>query len=168
MRSPYLHSRSRGTRLQMANPHHLPTEIATELEARSRLPVDHPDYVPSESCAPKLLFPEARKRDAARRRAPAATVPEPSSPTPNAARRRAGSSSSDGSQKPGPSAAPAEDETVMAAAMVSRVAKRMRKGILADGEAPRTRPSSRGDSPRLPEKDRTDPVKRALGPYRPA
>ena len=156
----------------MANPHKLTPDAEAEVEARSRLPIHHPDYIPSEACAPKLLFPEARKHDLTRRRTRGNTVPEPSSPTPAPGRRRAGSSSSDGSRAAGSSApapAPEEDESAMAAAMASRVSKRMRKGVLADGEAPRTRPSSRhGDSPRLPEKDRSDPVKRALGPYRPA
>ncbi|KAJ2966829.1 hypothetical protein NUW54_g13693 [Trametes sanguinea] len=44
----------------------------------------------------------------------------------------------------------------------------MRKGIYADGEAPRTRPSSTaGDAdeePKMPERDRSDPIKRAMGP----
>ena len=159
---------SRGTRMLMANPHNLSPEAAAEVEARSRLPIDHPEYIPSEACPPKLLFPEARRYDL-RRRTRATTVLEPASPTPAAGRRRAGSSSSDGSRKAGPSAAgpPDVDERAMAAAMVSRVTTRMRKGVFADGEAPSTRPSSQhGGSPRPPEKDQSDPVKRALGPYR--
>ena len=54
----------------------------------------------------------------------------------------------------------------MAAAMAARVARRMHKGVFADGDAPRTRSSSRSGELRLPEKDRTDPLKRALGPVR--
>ena len=152
----------------IANPHNVSPDAEAELEARARLPVDHPEYIPTEACPPKLLFPEARKHDLRRRTR--ATIPEPSSPTPAAGRRRAGSSSSDGSRAPGPSkSAPEEDESEMKAAMATRMSARMRKGIFADGENPRTRPSSQqGDSPRMPEKDRSDPVKRALGPYRPA
>ncbi|KAH9918747.1 uncharacterized protein BXZ73DRAFT_52836 [Epithele typhae] len=158
----------RGTRMYMANPHLVPEEVAAEVEARDNLPVDHPEYVPSEACPPKLLFPGTRKADLNRRRARAA-VPEPASPTPAAGVRRAGSTSSDGSRAAGPSnAVPEVDDGAMAAAMAKRINARMRKGVFADGEAPRTRSSSRDSSvhPKLPEKDRSDPVKRALGPVR--
>ena len=159
----------------VSNPHYTSAEAAAEIEARSELPVTHPDFSPSDAIAPKLLFPEARKRDISRKRAHP-TVPRPTSPTPVATRRRAGSSSSDearGAAKgaPGPSTIPeveAEDADAMAAAMAARVTKRMLKGVLADGDEPRTRPSSRSGEPRLPEKDRSDPMKRAMGPVRKA
>ena len=58
----------------------------------------------------------------------------------------------------------------MSAALAANIARRMRKGVLVDGEAPHTRPSSRigalPDVPAIPEKDRSDPIKRALGPAR--
>jgi len=40
----------------------------------SKLPLDHPDYSPALNCAPKLLFPEAR-RGRARGKKPVAAVP---------------------------------------------------------------------------------------------
>ncbi|KAI0634998.1 hypothetical protein C8Q77DRAFT_1156356 [Trametes polyzona] len=171
----------RGVRMLIANPHyHSPGTAAeaAEAEARSKLPVNHPDFSPSETCEPTLLFPEARKGEHSRRRT-RAVLPAPTSPTPRAGKRRAGSTSSDEDRGKGkapavPAAGPSavaepEDAEAMSAAMADRVAKRMRKGIYADGEAPRTRPSSSsGDVPRLPEKDRSDPMKRAMGPVRPA
>ncbi|KAI1796935.1 hypothetical protein LXA43DRAFT_878817 [Ganoderma leucocontextum] len=163
----------RGVKMLVSNPHYASEDAAAEIEARSQLPVTHPDFSPSDAIAPKLLFPEARKRNLVRKLAHP-TVPRPTSPTPTASRRRAGSSSSDearGAAKgaPGPSTIPEEVDTdVMAAAMAARVAKRMHKGVLADGDEPRTRPSSRSGEPRLPEKDRSDPLKRALGPVRKA
>ncbi|KAI0367224.1 hypothetical protein BV20DRAFT_1045743 [Pilatotrama ljubarskyi] len=183
----------RGVKTLLANPHYRSPEAAAEvaeLEARARLPVEHPDFSPTEACEPTLLFPEARKQANARRRARAA-IPEPSSPTPHTSKRRARADSSSDEEHgvnpnvtgkgkapaaapaaAGPSAVPeVEDAEVLSAALAERVAKRMRKGIYADGEAPRTRPSSTaGDSdlPRLPEKDRSDPMKRAMGPVRPA
>ncbi|KAM5537241.1 hypothetical protein V8D89_009174 [Ganoderma adspersum] len=165
----------RGVKMLVSNPHYTSEEAAAEIEERSKLPVTHPDFSPSDAIAPKLLFPQARKRDLSRNRAHP-TVPRPTSPTPATTRRpRAGSSSSDearGTAKsaPGPSTIPEveEDTDVMAAAMAARVAKRMLKGVLADGDEPRTRPSSRSGEPRLPEKDRSDPMKRAMGPVRKA
>ncbi|TBU55071.1 hypothetical protein BD310DRAFT_711797 [Dichomitus squalens] len=162
----------RGVKMLVSNPHYTSEEAAAETEARAQLPVTHPDFSPSDTAAPKLLFPEARKRDLARRRAHP-TVPRPTSPTPTTTRRRAGSSSSDETRDvangaPGPSTVlePEVDTEAIAAAMAARVARRMHKGVFADGDAPRTRPSSRSGEPRLPEKDRTDPLKRALGPVR--
>ncbi|KAI9058019.1 hypothetical protein FKP32DRAFT_1582522 [Trametes sanguinea] len=170
----------RGVKTVVANPHYRPPEAAAEIaeaEARARLPVEHPDYSPLDACEPKLLFPEARKAAGARRRAH--TIAEPSSPTPRAPKRRAADSSSDEERRrkapvaSGPALAPVEEEDteVLAAALAERVAKRMRKGIYADGEAPRTRPSSTaGDAdeePKMPERDRSDPIKRAMGPVRP-
>ncbi|RPD52535.1 hypothetical protein L226DRAFT_520383 [Lentinus tigrinus ALCF2SS1-7] len=170
----------RGVKTQMLNPHYLSEEMAAEQEARARLPVRHPDYSPTDACVPKLLFPEARKHDLARRRAHS-PVPIPTSPTPTSSKRtRAGSaSSSEGAGParkkpapapgaPGPSKGPEEDDVeVMSAVLAANIAKRMRKGVLADGDAPRTRPSSRSrEVPQLPEKDRSDPIKRALGPAR--
>lgn len=168
-------SHSRGVKMLVSNPHYTSEEAAAEIEERSKLPVTHPDFSPSDAIAPKLLFPEARKRDTSRKRAHP-TVPRPTSPTPATTRRpRAGSSSSDEARAaakgaPGPSTIPEveEDTDVMAAAMAARVAKRMLKGVLADGDEPRTRPSSRSGEPRLPEKDRSDPMKRAMGPVRKA
>ncbi|KAI0646142.1 hypothetical protein C8Q79DRAFT_926176 [Trametes meyenii] len=174
----------RGVRTVLANPHYRSPEAAAEVaeaEARARLPAEHPDFSPSEACAPTLLFPEARKHEHARRRAHG-VVPAPTSPTPKASKRSMGDLSSDEelggkiaskgkAAAPGPSTIipEVEDADAMSAALASRVAKRMRKGIYADGEAPRTRPSSTaGDLPQLPEKDRSDPIKRAMGPVRPA
>ncbi|KAI0777500.1 hypothetical protein BD413DRAFT_609848 [Trametes elegans] len=177
----------RGVRTVLANPHYRSPGGAAEAaeaeaEARARLPVEHPDFSPSEACAPTLLFPEARGHNGARRRA-RAVVPAPTSPTPRTNKRKAADSSSDEEARTrtqgkgkavagasGPSnRAEVEDVEVMTAAMADRVSKRMRKGIYADGEAPRTRPSSTaGDQPQLPEKDRSDPIKRAMGPMRPA
>ncbi|KAH9855705.1 hypothetical protein C2E23DRAFT_857833 [Lenzites betulinus] len=174
----------RGVRVDLANPHYRSPgdpEIA-EAEERAKLPVNHPDFSPGEACEPTLLFPQARKAEYARRRAHA-VLPVPTSPTPRAGKRRAGSSSGDEARlgpsegkgkapvlAPGPFELPElEDTEAMAAAMAVRVAARMRKGVYADGDAPRTRPSSTaGDAPQLPEKDRTDPMKRAMGPVRPA
>ncbi|KAJ8482360.1 hypothetical protein ONZ51_g5403 [Trametes cubensis] len=176
----------RGVRTLMANPHYRSpgaTEEAAAAEARARLPVNHPDFSPSDNCEPKLLFPEARRT---RRRAHT-VIEAPTSPTPRGTKRRSGSHSSSeeervrtrasGSGKAkapvaGPAAAVGaeeEDVTAMSAALAERVAKRMRKGIYADGEAPRTRPSSSASDelPRMPEKDRSDPIKRAMGPVRP-
>ncbi|KAI0700663.1 hypothetical protein C8T65DRAFT_741993 [Cerioporus squamosus] len=165
----------RGVKTEMLNPHYVAEEVAAEAEARARLPVHHPDYSPSDACVPKLLFPDARKHDVARRRAHS-TVPVPTSPTPSSSKRaRAGSASStEGASKKKPAAGPStatareeEDVEVMSAALAANIAKRMRKGVLADGDAPRTRPSSRSrEVPELPEKDRSDPIKRALGPAR--
>ncbi|RDX42016.1 hypothetical protein OH76DRAFT_1422766 [Lentinus brumalis] len=173
----------RGVKTEMLNPHYVHEEVAAEVEARARLPVHHPDYSPSDACVPKLLFPEARKHDVARRRAQS-TVPVPSSPTPTTSRRtRAGSASStegagpatkksSAPGAPGPSMPTVREEEeveveVMSAVLAANIAKRMRKGVLADGDAPRTRPSSRSrEVPELPEKDRSDPIKRALGPAR--
>lgn len=166
----------------MLNPHYVSEEAAAEQEARARLPVTHPDYSPTDACAPKLLFPEARRHDLARRRAHS-PVPVPTSPTPTSSKRtRAGSaSSSEGAGPatkkvapaavpgaPGPSKQGEEDDAeVMSAVLAANIARRMRKGVLADGDAPRTRPSSRSrEVPQLPEKDRSDPIKRALGPTR--
>ncbi|KAI0827013.1 hypothetical protein BC628DRAFT_1338467 [Trametes gibbosa] len=175
----------RGVRTVLANPHYRSpggsTEVA-EAEARAQLPAEHPDFSPSEACEPTLLFPQARKAEHARRRAHV-VLQAPSSPTPRAGKRRADSTSGDelrGGSSEGrgkaPEAAPrasaiadVEDADAMAAALAMRVATRMRKGIYADGLAPRTRPSSSaGDVPHLPEKDRSDPMKRAMGPARPA
>ncbi|CDO73907.1 hypothetical protein BN946_scf185016.g64 [Trametes cinnabarina] len=182
----------RGVKTVVANPHYRSPGAAAEVaeaEARARLPAEHPDYSPLEACEPKLLFPEARKAAGARRRAH--TIVPPTSPTPRAPKRRAADSSGDEEPKPKATAAtstghatrskgkapaapvPVEDEeaAVLAAALAERVAKRMRKGIYADGEAPRTRPSSTAGSideePKIPEKDRSDPIKRAMGPVRP-
>ncbi len=174
----YIHSR--GVKTLLANPHYRSPEAdgeAAEAEARARLPVEHPDYSPSEACEPKLLFPEARRTLRTR-----TIVAAPTSPTPRPIKRRAGSVSSNEGAGPlrgkgkasapvaGPSTIPeGEEAEAMSAALADRVTKRMRKGIYADGEAPRTRPSSQaGDLPRIPEKDRSDPMKRAMGPVRPA
>lgn len=57
-------SNSRGTKVQLANPHyHSPESPSDEVEgnAPSLLPEDHPDYSPPPTYAPKLLFPEARR-----------------------------------------------------------------------------------------------------------
>ncbi|PCH44986.1 hypothetical protein WOLCODRAFT_139359, partial [Wolfiporia cocos MD-104 SS10] len=81
----------RGTRVQLANPHYKPAglEAQTALEdARALLPAAHPDFSPAPSFAPRLLFPEARRR-LVRKRAPR----EPQSPTrvnPRARRARGG------------------------------------------------------------------------------
>ena len=115
----------------VSNPHYTSEEAAAEIEERSKLPVTHPDFSPSDAIAPKLLFPEARKHDLSRKRAHP-TVPRPTSPTPATTRRsRAGSSSSDEARgvakgAPGPSTIPEveEDKDVMAAAMAARVARR--------------------------------------------
>ncbi|KAI8986788.1 hypothetical protein BD414DRAFT_415919 [Trametes punicea] len=172
----------RGVKVVLANPHYHSPEAAPEIaeaEARAKLPVEHPDFSPPEACEPKLLFPEARKNERVRRRAH--TVAAPASPTPQPTKRRAAGTSSDdeiraksnGASKGkapvgGSTVAPEEDVEAMSAALAERVAKRMRKGIYADGDAPRTRPSSSaGDEPRMPEKDRSDPIKRAMGPVRP-
>ncbi|KAI0353414.1 hypothetical protein OH77DRAFT_1553782 [Trametes cingulata] len=180
----------RGVKTLLANPHYRSPEASAEvaeIEARARLPVEHPDFSPSEACEPTLLFPEARKPVNARRRT-RAVVPAPTSPTPHTSKRRARADSSSDEEHgtgkgkakapaepaaaPGPSVVPeVEDADAIAAALAERVAKRMRKGIYVDGEAPRTRPSSTAgdlDVPRLPEKDRSDPMKRAMGPVRPA
>ena len=164
----------------MLNPHYVSEEAAAEQEARARLPLRHPDYSPSDAFAPKLLFPEARRHDLARRRAHS-PIAVPTSPTPTTSKRtRAGSASSTeaagpatkksvpAAGAPGPSKEREEEEVaVMSAALAANIAKRMRKGVLADGDAPRTRPSSRSrEIPELPEKDRSDPIKRALGPTR--
>lgn len=129
---------------------------------------------------------------------PSVPIPDPTSiaPTPAGKHSRASSTSSDassgaakatggkrgaaGTSRPsnsrstrsGTSAAKdeAEDEEAVSAALVANIARRMRKGVHADGEAPQTRPSSRIGGlpgiPVLPEKDRSDPIKRALGPMR--
>lgn len=177
----FLHTQSRcsrGVKLTTANPHYVGEEAAAEREARAQLPIEHPDYSPSDACVPTLLFPTARKRDLARRRAHP-VVPVPTSPTPTTSRRRTGSHSSDEGHTvpiaapvpaaPGPSVGEKEDDfDAMAAAMAARVARHLRKGVLQEGEeAPHTRPSSRmRELPQLPEKDRSDPIKRALGPVR--
>lgn len=164
----------------MRNPHYVGEEAAAEIDALASLPTSHPEFEASDACPPKLLFPEARKHDLAARRRAYSTLPVPTSPTPTSSRRsRAGSASSTegrtGASKlavvgvPGPSSAAEEevDLQAMSAAMAAHIARRMRKGVLADGDEPRTRPSSRqGDPPEPPEKDRSDPIKRALGPPR--
>ena len=159
------------------NPHYVDAATAAEIDARARLPTSHPEFEESAACPPKLLFPEARKHDLAARRRALTAAPVPTSPTPTSSKRtRAGSASSEEGHaaaahrpRPGPSTAVVEevDLQAMSAAMAANIARRMRKGVLADGDAPRTRPSSRqGASPELPEKDRSDPIKRALGPRR--
>lgn len=140
----------------------------------------------------------AARRRAHSSAGPSVPIPDPTSiaPTPAGKHSRASSTSSDassgaakatggkrgaaGTSRPsnsrstrsGTSAAKdeAEDEEAVSAALVANIARRMRKGYHADGEAPQTRPSSRiGELPGipvLPEKDRSDPIKRALGPMR--
>ena len=51
---------SRGMKAQFANPLYNLPAVAHE---RSRLPVEHPDYEPDETCPPKLLFPSAPLRN---------------------------------------------------------------------------------------------------------
>ena len=66
--------------MPIANPHNLSLMAAAEVEARSRLPIDHPEYIPSEACPPKLSFPEARKHDLCRKNRET-TVLDSASPT---------------------------------------------------------------------------------------
>ena len=53
--------------MPIANSHNLSLVAAAEVEACSRLPIDHPEYIPSEACTPNLLFPEARRYNLCRR-----------------------------------------------------------------------------------------------------
>jgi hypothetical protein len=70
---------SRGARALVANPHY---RKDPEAEARSRLPEDHPDFEPLETCAPKRLFAtevaEIRRRQPMRQ---AKFLPRTPSPT---------------------------------------------------------------------------------------
>ncbi|KAI0915633.1 hypothetical protein AcV5_003805 [Taiwanofungus camphoratus] len=61
----------RGAKIQFDNPYYKSpgsSKALEDAEARSRLPLEHPDFSPPPSCAPRLLFPEARRLDHARRR----------------------------------------------------------------------------------------------------
>lgn len=177
--------------MQLANPHYkspgAPSDGSDD-EAASVLPVDHPEYSPPPTYAPKLLFPEARRRDLARRRGdrpPAAESSDaPAPPTIASARstqKRSGDrsdssaesvgSSSDnkaGSRGKQSSVKPREEdvEAAMEAVMVQRLAHRLGRSRAEReaAEGPRTRTRASG-APRLPEKD-SDPVRRAMGPIR--
>ncbi|OBZ77957.1 hypothetical protein A0H81_02075 [Grifola frondosa] len=197
---PYIACVFRGQKTYTINPFYRSAATAAaldEAEARARLPIDHPDFSPSEACPPKLLFPEARKK--ARRQPAPSQKSKPQKRAQKTVSPSAGPASWDWSDDEGErkvkpqlqakpqmqtrasAAAESLDMEALQAAMATRLARRlgtgvvkgtdakvqMRNGGVGDGEeAPRTRPGSRLDMPRLPEKDRSDPLRRAVGPPR--
>lgn len=44
---------------EFANPLY---NLSPSVKARSLLPIEHPDFSPDPTCAPKMLFPEAHRR----------------------------------------------------------------------------------------------------------
>lgn len=186
---------SRGTKVQLANPHYKSPgaqgEDDSDIEESSVLPVEHPDYSPPPTFAPKLLFPEARVRDPARPRGRHQTLVEATDETTrsedtsrkskpatekhaeSSPRSRPVSSASNGSDeilpsKPGVKSTPDDVEAAMEAALAQRLARRLAnsRAVVGGDSAPQTRTRARG-APRLPERD-SDLARRAMGPVRAA
>lgn len=186
IRSLYLCSR--GTKTYFHNPLYKPPgEEASDEEDRSRLPENHLDFSPSDACPPKLLWPEARTRDHARRHRRGAAPHHSSTPsTPKRASRRKTSEervrsewdSTDDEQdelqtpvtrtKQHDVQEPEESIAVLGQVLAQRITRRtaMAQSASPDEEAPRTQTRS-SSALRIPEKDRSDPVRRAVGPVRP-
>ncbi|EMD33280.1 hypothetical protein CERSUDRAFT_117910 [Gelatoporia subvermispora B] len=175
----------RGVKAVLPNPLYRPPGASPdEFERRSRLPLDHPDYSPGPACPPKLLFPEARRRDNAYRQTRSQVSPAlPETPTrPTHSQTQAGKrarsapensawDSSDEEAEPVPVPQPhratkSEEplgEDALQAAMAERVAKRLAMAAeRARPELPRTRSRAHA-ADRPPDKDRSDVLRRAVG-----